>query len=71
MYKREMANLLTTKQAAEKLKMTDRHIRLLIAQGKLKASKVGRDYVIDENDLSAAVVYGKKGRPPKNKDAKA
>ena len=62
-----MGNLLTTKQAAERKNVTDRHIRLLIAQEKLKADKIGRDYVIDEDDLESAVIYGKKGRPPKAK----
>ena len=42
---------LTTKQAAERLGTTDRNVRLLIRNNKLRATKVGRDWIIAEFDL--------------------
>lgn len=44
----------TTKRAAEKLGYSDAAVvRALIAKGKLKARKVGRDWVIRPIDLAA------------------
>lgn len=44
--------MLTTKQAAARLDITDVHyIRKLIKDGKLKATKYGRDWLIEERDL--------------------
>jgi excisionase family DNA binding protein len=59
--------LLSTDQAAERLGISGRRVRALIAEGKLKATYVGGGYVIEENDLDAVKVYGKAGRPPKAK----
>jgi excisionase family DNA binding protein len=63
-------NLLTTQQAAEILGISDRHVRSLIAAGKLTAHRLGRDYAIEETDL-ALVPDRRRGRPPKSggKDA--
>jgi excisionase family DNA binding protein len=65
--------LLTTKQVAERLGVSIGRIHQLINEGRLPAEKVGRDYVIREEDLK--LVEGRKvGRPPKAKtetDAKA
>jgi excisionase family DNA binding protein len=63
-------NLLTTQQAAEILGVTDRRVRSLIAEGKLTAHRLGRDYAIEESDL-ALVPDRKRGRPAKSggKDA--
>lgn len=44
---------LTTKQAAEKLGITPRRVRALIESGRLKARKIGRDYLIDSHNLAA------------------
>lgn len=57
--------LLSTKQAAEKLKVSPIRIRQLIQEKKLKATLIGRDYVIDEKDLATVQTYGKAGRPKK------
>jgi len=55
--------LISTKEAAEKLNVSPIRVRQLIHEGKLKANRVGRDYVIEENDLEAVQTYGKAGRP--------
>jgi len=59
-------NLLSTKQAAEKLNVSPIRIRQLIQEKKLKAKLVGRDYVIEEKDLETVKTYGKAGRPKKS-----
>ncbi|HEV7906386.1 MAG TPA: helix-turn-helix domain-containing protein [Pyrinomonadaceae bacterium] len=65
--------LLTTKQTAERLGVSIGRIHQLINEGRLPAEKLGRDYVIQEEDLK--LVEGRKvGRPPKAKtetDSKA
>jgi excisionase family DNA binding protein len=58
--------LLTTKQAAQKLGITPRRVQALIEAGKLPASKFGRDYMIKEADLKL-VAERKVGRPKKEK----
>ena len=56
--------LLSTDQAAERLGISGRRVRALIAEGKLQATYVGGGYVIEESALDAVKVYGKAGRPP-------
>jgi len=66
--------LLSTDEAAERLGVSGRRVRALIAEGKLQATYVGGGYVIEETALEAVKVYGKAGRPPKAKaetDSKA
>jgi excisionase family DNA binding protein len=58
--------LLTTKQVAERLGVSIGRIHQLINEGRLPAEKVGRDYVIREEDLKL-VESRKVGRPPKAK----
>jgi excisionase family DNA binding protein len=67
MYKSDMAKLLTTSEASERLGVSERRIRSLITEGKLAATKFGRDYSIEESALSKVTIYGKRGRPPKPK----
>jgi excisionase family DNA binding protein len=43
--------LLSTSEAADKLKVSVQRVHQFIAEGRLPAQKIGRDYVIDENDL--------------------
>lgn len=45
--------LLNTQQAAERLGISSRRIRVLIAENRLPAERVGRDWVIREADLEA------------------
>jgi excisionase family DNA binding protein len=58
--------LLTTKQTAERLGISIPRVHQLINEKRLPAEKVGRDYVIKEEDLSL-VEDRKVGRPPKAK----
>jgi excisionase family DNA binding protein len=57
-------DLLTTKDAAERLGISVRRVHALIEAGRLPAQKLGRDYVIKEKDLRL-VEDRKPGRPRK------
>jgi excisionase family DNA binding protein len=57
-------NLITTKEAADRLGVTVQRVHALISVGRLPAEKFGRDYMIDESDLKL-VEDRKPGRPPK------
>jgi excisionase family DNA binding protein len=59
--------LLTTRQAAERLGISIPRVHQLINEGLLPAEKIGRDYVIREEDLKLAKDRPKAGRPPKAK----
>jgi excisionase family DNA binding protein len=56
--------LLTTPEVAEKLGITIARVQQLIWKGRLPAQKIGRDYVINEDDLKI-VAERKPGRPAK------
>ncbi len=60
-----MNNLIGTKEAAEKLGVSLRRVQQLIESGTLPAQKIGRDYLIQEKDLSNVTIHGKAGRPSK------
>jgi excisionase family DNA binding protein len=60
--------LLSTSEAADKLGVTVGRVQQLIWDGLLPAQKVGRDYVINEDDLKLVEDRPKVGRPPKVKD---
>jgi excisionase family DNA binding protein len=62
--------LLTTKDAAERLGVTVTRVQQLIAEGRLPAQKMGRDYFIKEDDLKL-VEDRKPGRPRKAQPEKA
>ncbi len=49
---RNKANYLTSTEAATLLGFSADHIRNLINQGKLKAEKIGRNWIIDKKNLS-------------------
>lgn len=70
-YKRinRFVKLLTTKEVAEKLGVSVLRVQQLIWGERLPAEKIGRDYVIKEEDLKL-VSNRKPGRPPKEKPAK-
>lgn len=59
---------LTTAQAAEKLKVGIRQIQKLIADGRLPAEKLGRDWFIEDEDLKLVEERPKTGRPKKVKN---
>jgi len=58
---------LTTREAAEILKVSRPRIYQLIAEGKLIADKHGRDYLINEGALTNVKTFGKPGRPASKK----
>lgn len=60
-------NLLSIKDAAEKLGVSARRVNQLIDEKKIPALKIGNQYVISEDDLGQVKIYGKPGRPPKEK----
>ena len=57
--------LISAKDAAEKLGVSDRRIRAMIKEGKIKATNVAGGYVIEESELKNVQTYRKPGRPPK------
>lgn len=63
-------NLLTTKEAAEKLGVSVSRIQKMIWAEQLPAQKLGRDYFINEADLKR-VEDRKPGRPRKSTSDKA
>lgn len=56
-------NLLTTATAADELGVTACRVRALIAAGRIKATRAGRDWLIEPQAL-APVRERKPGRPP-------
>ena len=60
-----MKELIGTKEAAEKLGVSLRRVQQLIELGTLPARRIGRDYLIEEKDLSKVTIHGKPGRPKK------
>lgn len=46
-----MTNLITVAKAAALLGVTPRRVQALISLGRLKALRLGRDYLIDPHDL--------------------
>ena len=58
--------LLTTKEAAKILEISQRRVQALVTAGRLPAVKMGGVYLIKEKDLKL-VVERKPGRPPVKK----
>lgn len=61
-----MKDLISSKEAAEKLGVSLRRVQALITSGKLPAQKIGNSYVVQEKDLES-VKARTPGRPPKQK----
>jgi excisionase family DNA binding protein len=57
-------DFLTTKEVADRLGVTLRRVQALINDGRLPAQKVGRDYLIRDQDIKL-VEDRKPGRPRK------
>lgn len=62
--------LISAKEAAEKLGVSDRRIRAMIKDGKIKAVQIAGGYIIEESELENVKTYGKAGRPPKSEETK-
>jgi excisionase family DNA binding protein len=60
-----MGEFLTTKEIAEKLSVSVRRVRQYIENNQLKAEKIGRDYMVRENELKNIKINEKAGRPKK------
>lgn len=65
--------LMTTIEVSETLGYTVQHIRLLIRQGRLKGSKIGRDWMIlresvvdylTRQNMAPLIPTPRRGRPP-------
>jgi excisionase family DNA binding protein len=63
-----MKDLISSKEAAEKLGLSLRRVQALITAGRLPAQKIGNSYVVDEKDLEL-VKERKAGRPTKDKNS--
>ncbi|HEX8288047.1 MAG TPA: helix-turn-helix domain-containing protein [Pyrinomonadaceae bacterium] len=61
-----MENLLTTKEVAERLGISDTRVRQMILNKQLPAQKFGHAHMVKESDLEL-VRERKAGRPPKVK----
>ena len=48
-----MENVLTVEEVAESLKITPVVVRELLRQGKLRGSKIGKNWRVKESDLEA------------------
>lgn len=46
-----MGNLISTKEAANRLNISARRVQTLIAEGRLKARRIGNSFAIEESDL--------------------
>ena len=57
-----MKDLISTKEAAEKLGLSIRRVQALITEGRLPALKIGNSYVVNEKDLEL-VKQRTPGRP--------
>jgi excisionase family DNA binding protein len=62
-----MKDLISSKEAAEKLGVSLRRVQALITSGKLPAQKIGNSYVVQEKDLNL-VKERSPGRPKKQKE---
>jgi excisionase family DNA binding protein len=59
-----MKDLISSKEAADKLGVSLRRVQALITSGRLPAQKIGNSYVVNEQDLEL-VRERKSGRPAK------
>jgi len=57
--------MLSVNDVADRLEVHHSRVRVLIRQGRLKAQKIGRTWVILEKDLKKLKIF-KSGRPRKN-----
>jgi excisionase family DNA binding protein len=64
------SGMISTQDAAARLGVTRRRVLALIADGRLPAQKLGRDWLIEEKDL-AKVEDRPPGRPPAGDKATA
>lgn len=63
--------LLSAEQAASRLGVSVARVKQLLAEGKIQAQKVGKQWIIQDSALASVTIYGKPGRPSKEKADKA
>ena len=63
---RNRANYLTSAEAATLLGFTPDHVRNLINQGKIKAEKIGRNWIIEKKNVTKV----QRQRFPRNRELK-
>ena len=57
-----MVDIYSTKEAAEKLGLSQAHVKLLARKGVIKAKKVGRDWIVLDLD------YQRKRKPKQRRE---
>lgn len=68
MKKQNEKHLITTAEAAELLGVSRRRINAMITAGQIPATRVGRDWLMDNNELyRLGLNYRQPGRPRKTK----
>ncbi len=60
-----LEGFITTKEAAQKLDVSEGRIRQLVAEGRLPAVKVGQTNLVKESDLELVRERKRTGRPKK------
>ncbi len=65
---RMIEGYLTTREVAEKLKVSEGRVRQLIAEKRLPTTKIGNSNLIKESDLELVRERKRTGRPPKIKN---
>lgn len=63
-------DFLSVKEVAEMKGVSVRRVHQLIEDGSLKAEKIGAYYAVKKSEAEKLTVYGKAGRPPKEKEKK-
>lgn len=63
-----MNKFMNTQEAADRLGISRVRIYQLIRADKIKAIRIGRDWLINPDDLVGVKVYGKSGRPRKTEN---
>lgn len=61
-----MKKLITTNEASSRLGLSLRRVQQLIKTGDLRAKKIGRDWLIDPDDMEKIPAPQKRGPKPKN-----
>jgi hypothetical protein len=57
-----------THRTLRNFSLSVQRVRALIAEGRLKAQKIARDWAIPESALEKITVYGKSRRPRKERE---
>lgn len=64
-----MSKLLSLSDAASRLNTSGANLRGAIARGSLKATKVGRDWLVDEREVERYAAENRRGQAPAGEPA--